>query len=229
MIIENIPAEITRIKKSSKDEMKLFLVITFIAAALPFTFGFLFFYIEHCYDPQPVVLAASEVKHEQLCSELRKQLQPLAGNSSIINGTSMKFLNNSKFNNSANTTYTNINNSNSTNVTNNNNNTESNNNNSNNNNSFDISDLVKRFCNPPAKPIRNNCKLDIRNIAQWLSYTSSVAYTFGKNAKKNPARFSNNLLLDFQTIANESDSWKCTLDYFKKNEKSYTFFHIRIT
>ena len=90
----------------------------------------------------------------------------------------MKFLNNSKFNNSINTTYTNINNSNSTNVTNNNNN------NSNNNHSFDISDLVKRFCNPPAKPIRNNCKLDIRNIAQWLSYTSSVAYTFGKNAKK---------------------------------------------
>ena len=181
MIIQNIPAEITRIKKSSKDEIKLFIVITFTAAALPFIFGFLFFYIEQCYDPQPVPLTASEVKHGQLCSELRKQLQaPLAGDSSTINGTSMKSLNNSNFNNSTNTNISNSNN----NTASNNNNHTSNNNNSN-NHSFDISVLVKQFCNPPAKPIRssNSCKLDIENLAQWISYTSSVTYTFGKNTK----------------------------------------------
>lgn len=155
MIIENIPSKIAKIKKSSRDELKLFLVFSFMAAALGFASGFLFFYIEHCYDPQPVVLTASELKYEQLCIELRKQLQPpLAQNSSTNNGTSMRFTNDSNINN-----YTKNNNKSHTFTT--------------------TPDLVNRFCKP-AKPNRNNCKLDTGNMALWASYSSSISYTFGK-------------------------------------------------
>lgn len=163
MILNNIQEKRVSIKKDLKRSVYKYCISILINMAVVFGGGFIFWYIEQCYDPQLIrndhqTSTVMDHNHAELCIQIKNE---------ILNSTVQNL---SDTINSHNQTPTNL---------------------SIVEPEADrlrekLGNLTSQFCqasSPKVVEDRKKCSLNVKDISSWWSYTMSICFTIGNNLK----------------------------------------------
>ena len=153
MILKNIQEERESLKKDLKKNMYKYFISIIFDIVILFGGGFIFWYIEQCYDPAPIQKASNvmDQNHFELCNEIKEDLLNSTLHNLNYNQTdpsSERSLNLSLAELEFRTK---------------------------------LRNLTSRFCqaSPKSSEDSKECSLNLKDLSSWWSFTWSIAFTIG--------------------------------------------------